>query len=553
MESTNETYLGFDLSTQKLKAVLLNFRLDNVAHAEVMFDSDLPEFRTTGGVNAGRAKNEFYVHPVMWIKAVDMVLDRMIMQGADLSTVVALSGTAQQHGCLFWSRAGIESLRNLDADKFLHAQIDDSAFTIHRTPIWMDATTSLQCEEMETAVGGRQKMVEITGSKCYERFSGPQIRKIFQNRPDCYRNTERISLVSSFLASIFIGDVAPIDCADGSGMNLLDIRSQDWSELCLNACAPGLYAKLDKPSPTSSVIGNIGSFFVKRYNFNATCKVVTFTGDNLSALAGINVGQDWLVLSLGTSDTVMMKLNSPSNFSEGHVLVHPTDEGYMGLLCFRNGSLVRESFKREEANDSWEHFNELLDSTPRGNFGNIALHFISKEILPPVRGTLRWNKTSSLENAEQAKGVLKYSSPQSEIRALIEGQMLTRKSYATEMGFSFGEKTKILATGGASVNHSILQVVADVFNAQVYTQKTTEAALLGAAYRAKYVLYIHRAKATVAGDNNLSMPSYYDFIAKFKQDSPSHVCDPSKDSEEIYGPMMKRYKDMVSYMMKHQV
>uniref|UniRef100_A0A182FIZ4 Xylulose kinase n=1 Tax=Anopheles albimanus TaxID=7167 RepID=A0A182FIZ4_ANOAL len=527
MESNNETYLGFDLSTQKLKAVLLNFRLDNVAYAEVTFDSDLPEFRTAGGVNAGRTKNEFYVHPVMWIKAVDMVLDRMIMQGVDLSTVVALSGSAQQHGCLFWSRAGIESLRNLDADKFLHAQIDDSAFTIHRTPIWMDATTSLQCEEMETAVGGRIKMVEITGSKCYERFSGPQIRKIFQNRPDCYRNTERISLVSSFLASIFIGDVAPIDCADGSGMNLLDIHSQDWSDLCLNACAPGLYAKLAKPSATSSVIGNICPFFVKRYNFNAACKVVTFTGDNLSALAGINVGQDWLALSLGTSDTVMMN--------------------------FRNGSLVREMFKHEKANGSWEHFNELLDSTPRGNFGNIALHFISKEILPPVKGTLRWNKTSSLENTEQAKGVLKYSSPQSEIRALIEGQMLARKSYATEMGFSFGEKTKIIATGGASVNHSILQVVADVFNAQVYTQKTTEAALLGAAYRAKYVLSLHRAKATVIDDTNLSMPSYYDFIAKFNQDSPLHVCDPSKDSEEIYGPMMKRYKEMVSYMMKHQV
>lgn len=42
----------------QLKAVLLNTRLENVAHAEVKFDSDLPEFRTSGGVNAGAAKNE---------------------------------------------------------------------------------------------------------------------------------------------------------------------------------------------------------------------------------------------------------------------------------------------------------------------------------------------------------------------------------------------------------------------------------------------------------------------------------------------------------------
>lgn len=31
----------------------------------------------------------------MWVKALDMVLDRLVVQGANLSTVVALSGSAQ--------------------------------------------------------------------------------------------------------------------------------------------------------------------------------------------------------------------------------------------------------------------------------------------------------------------------------------------------------------------------------------------------------------------------------------------------------------------------
>lgn len=269
----------------------------------------------------------------MWIKAIDIVLDRLVVQGAELHTVVAISGSAQQHGSLYWSAAGIETLENLDADKFLHTQLNDSAFTIIKTPIWMDGSTEQQCNEMEETVGGREKMVQYTGSKCYGRFTGPQIRKIYQTNLESYERTIRISLVSSFLASIFIGKIAPIDYSDGSGMNLLDINTKAWSIECLNACAPNLYEKLGQPISTSSVIGTIGSFFIQRYSFHPKCKVCAFTGDNPSALAGMLIGENWLAMSLGTSDTIMMGLKEPTKMAEGHVLVHPTDDNsFMGLL-----------------------------------------------------------------------------------------------------------------------------------------------------------------------------------------------------------------------------
>lgn len=347
----------------------------------------------------------FYVHPVMWIKAIDLVLDRLVVQGADLNTVIALSGSAQQHGSLYWSQSGISALEQLDADRFLHSQIDDTAFTVTRTPIWMDGSTSKQCIEMEEAIGGRDVMEKLTGSRCYERFTGPQIRKIYQQRSDVYDLTKRISLVSSFLASIFLGKVAPIDYSDASGMNLFDIREKKWAESCLNSCAPDLGDKLGEPVPTQSVIGTIAPFFVNRFNFNSDCRVVAFTGDNPSAFAGMLIAKDWLAISLGTSDTIMMSLDEPPMLQDGHVLVHPTEpERYMGLLCFRNGSLVRDIFRRAEGNDNWDSFSELLDATPRGNHGCMALHFVNQEIIPNVKGSLRWAQNNSLAAPE---GVIK--------------------------------------------------------------------------------------------------------------------------------------------------
>lgn len=202
----------------------------------------------------------------------------------------------------------------------------------------------------------------------------------------------------------------------------------------------------------------------------------------------------------------------------------------------------------------------------------MALHFVQKEIIPDVKGSLRWNKSSNLSSPELAKGVVKsvficlmfnvaivsvifiernfsffnfvrFSSPQTEIRALVEGQMLHHKAVASEMGFSFGEDTRILATGGASVNKAILQVISDVFNAPVYMQKTHEAALLGAAYRAKYVLYLSRLPS-----GQTQTETYFDYVSKFLPHHMQRVCEPSPDCEDIYGKMLERYRDMVTVL-----
>jgi xylulokinase len=78
-----------------------------------------------------------------------------------------------------------------------------------------------------------QELAKVTGSRAYERFTGSQIRKMFRSRPRAYAAAERVSLVSSFACSLFLGRVAPIDHADGSGMNLLNIHTKQWDETAL--------------------------------------------------------------------------------------------------------------------------------------------------------------------------------------------------------------------------------------------------------------------------------------------------------------------------------
>jgi xylulokinase len=67
------------------------------------------------------------------------------------------------------------------------------------------------------------------------------------------------------------------------------------------------------------------------------------------------------------------------------------------------------------------------------------------------------------------------------VRAVVEAQMLSMALHSRWMGVTVDT---IYATGGASANRAILQVMADVFGADVYQMEVGNSAALGAALRA---------------------------------------------------------------------
>lgn len=60
--------------------------------------------------------------------------------------------------------------------------------------------------------------------------------------------------MSSFAASLFLGDYAPIDLSDGGGMNLLDISTGKWDTRLLQTCAADLDKLLGEPCPSDKCI-----------------------------------------------------------------------------------------------------------------------------------------------------------------------------------------------------------------------------------------------------------------------------------------------------------
>jgi xylulokinase len=225
---------------------VLDADLRIVAADSVHFDSDLPHYGTRGGVRRDPAERGRIVSPpLMWAEALDLLLSRLRARAGLLRRVAAVSGSAQQHGSVYWARgAAAAALAALDPARSLAPQLA-GAFAAPESPVWMDSSTAAQCREVEAAMGGAPRLAALTGCRAHQRCTGPQVRKMHQTRPRVYDATERVSLVSSFMASLLVGGYACIDQTDGAGMNIMDIATRQLREdalqvltrVCLCKCS----------------------------------------------------------------------------------------------------------------------------------------------------------------------------------------------------------------------------------------------------------------------------------------------------------------------------
>ena len=467
-------YLGLDSSTQSLSAVVIE---DDGATRRVVletsmeFDRVLVQYGTRHGVLPGgeqeRPQGVAVSSPLMWADALDLMMGRLASQ-IDVSQVAAIAGSAQQHGSVYLNRRAAEGLSALNPVKPLASEVAPM-LSRRVSPIWMDTSTTAQCAAIESAVGGAATLAQHTGSRAFERFTGPQIRKFAETDPAGYAATDRIHLVSSYLASLLCGAHAPLEPGDASGMNLMDLASARWWPPAVEATAPDLAAKLPPVVPSATVLGTLSPYWQARHRL-PPARVVAWSGDNPCSLIGVGlVREGRIAISLGTSDTIFGLMREPriDAGGTGHVFGAPTGD-YMGLTCFSNGSLARERV-RDHYGLTWEGFSRALDATPAGNQGRMLLPWFVPELTPfvPSAGVHR----HKLDAADAPANV----------RAVVEAQMMAMALHSQWMGVRIDT---IHATGGAAANPQILQVMADVFGADVHRFEIGNSAALGAALRA---------------------------------------------------------------------
>ncbi len=500
-------FLGIDAGTQSIKAELIDTETGNIICSEqVHFGRELPEYASPDGYKPAADPALCCADPLMWVDAMELLFGKLREQNAHLDRVAGISGSGQQHGSVYL-REHITPLRSgIPAREQIRPKLSRPA-----APIWMDATTGRQCAELDERFGSR--MQQISGSPAIERFTGPQIRKFFQETPEAYAETKVIHLVSSFLCSLLTGKDAPIDYGDGAGMNLLNLQTLEWDGDFTGFTAPGLMSKLPLCTESSRIAGGLSEYFT-RYGFRAGIPVTVFSGDNPNSLAGMGATTPGTaVISLGTSDTFFSALENFSTDPDGfgHVFGNPAG-GFMSMSCFANGSLAREKI-RAAAGADWDFFdNTACTLTPPGNNGKFMLPYFGPETTPCRSAGVKYNfDTASASPAEM-------------IRSIMESQALSMYKHTRWVPGNF---STVKVTGGASRSRSFRQILADVFQAEIVSIEVVNSAALGAALRAA---------------NAVEAVPFAELYQAFCR--PAETLHPNRGNREIYSKSLQIFTDL---------
>ncbi|HEY94948.1 MAG TPA: xylulose kinase [Dehalococcoidia bacterium] len=467
--------LGIDVSTQSISAVVLD--MDTIT---VVWEHSLDYCRDNRLNTFGIRPEDYILLPEtegeanqpagLFLAALDTLFTDL-KRDIDPGDITVINTSGQQHGHAYLSSQAPDVFRQLlnkgSGQSDLNSLLKGS-LAWDKAPIWMTSDTYEQAEFIRNHVGGKRRMIELSGADAPLRFTGIVIRKIGQKFPDIYNNTEKIQLISSIIPAVLTGNTnVPVDFGNASGMALMDYRRKDWSDELVGAVSEGLpggeeslKSKLPKIVSPDSVVGTISTYFVTKFGFSPECKIIAGSGDNPQSK--VLVTGD--LLSLGTSIVNMVSTDGKTLDMNGYASAMYDGIGRPFMFGTRtNGVMVWDNLRARYGLGKNEYIpaEETLEKAPVGE--NLLFWQPRNESFPPS-GSI---DITRIGDFTPDLGI--------DYAALIETTLAA--VYIYSKGFTRETDEILHVTGGARHSREILRRIAAVWNRPVVPIETGGASL----------------------------------------------------------------------------
>lgn len=263
-------YLGLDLGTSELKAVLLDAHHHLVATAGQALSLQRPQ------------PLHSEQHPADWWAACDQVLQQLAASHPQaMAAVRAIGLSGQMHGAVL---------------------IDAQGQVLRPAILWNDGRSAAECTELERRVPDLHR---LTGNLAMPGFTAPKLLWVARHEPALFARIDGVLLPKDWLRLQLTGERVS-DMSDAAGTLWLDVARRRWSTELLSAC--GLRpSQMPRLVEGSAISGQLLPALARRWGLPAGVVVAGGGGDNAASAVGMGVvaGGDGFV-SLGTSGVVFL-------------------------------------------------------------------------------------------------------------------------------------------------------------------------------------------------------------------------------------------------------
>lgn len=436
MSKPESLFLGFDIGTQSVKALLVD-----VDRAVVVARQSEPL-----ELIAGLPKGHMEQHPDQWLDAIRntcRALLRDVAGQVDLGQIRGIGVSGQQHGCVV---------------------MDDQDAVLRPAKLWCDTSTAEQAAQLSEQLGWPVP----TG------FTASKLLWLKQHEPENWHRVARVMLPHDYV-NFWLTGQASMECGDASGSGWFDAAARCFDDAAMAAIDARVAAWMPPLIAAGSLAGRLCVDAAASLGLPPGIPVSAGGGDNMmSAIGSGATTAGVVVVSLGTSGTIFTRTDSVVIDPEGLIAPFCSSDGaWLPLLCVMNLTGVTEEVKALTGLDHGA-LTELAERVPPGSQGLLWLPFLLGERVPDLP-----NATGTLLGI--SPGLLR---PGHLYRAALEGTSLNLGlglQRMRELGTSIQE---VRLTGGAANNALWRQILANVFGAPVRVLAETESAALGAALQA---------------------------------------------------------------------
>lgn len=281
-------YLGIDIGTSAVKALLVDDSQNIVAEQSVALSVNRPE------------ESWSEQNPEDWWQACCMAINAVRQDhSAELHAVKAIGLSGQMHGATL---------------------LDKNNHILRPAILWNDGRSADQCATLSARV---PNIADISGSLVMPGFTAPKVLWVAENEPEIFAKIKKILLPKDYVRFRLTGEYLS-DMSDSAGTSWMDIATRSWSEPLIEATGLSLDHMPDLVEGTDPA-GQVSDKVAASWGLARGVTVAGGGGDNACgavAMGAISSGQ--ALLSLGTSGVyfVANKSYSPNPKQAIHAFCH---------------------------------------------------------------------------------------------------------------------------------------------------------------------------------------------------------------------------------------